>query len=481
MSRLFDGADDWLTTDAPITNGIGTCVVWFKRQTALAADTLCSVGAAGGAGDSFSATVNANGSTGAVTIAAGSSNGAASTTVATDLTAWHVACARFTSAALREAFLDGVGKGAQTSSRTVAGVNTLRIGASLDGIGRFTGYIAHVAWWNIALSDADVLLLKTKLPDQVQPSALVFYAPLILNRTPEIDDRGGLELIISGGAVFSSDNPPIGPPYITTVGTMRDGASLTINGFVFKPTGVAPTVTIGGIAQTLTGSTDTQLTLTVALGTMKYGDQAIVVTNSLGLSDSFSAPLLPPTGWAYVDLVALVPPEQRLTALTDLQAGHQVAYGNVIGAAVTTGAVLADGSWFWPAAVTAFDAKANDGTSYGASATEQLADPIAVPVLVGAIPNFVIVQGQPVQLNVALYATGWASLTLVGSLPAGLINTAGIITGTVPTLGSTQISVIYTNAAGGTQSAPFTITVVSSQFRRRDIVTTRRPLPRFSN
>lgn len=103
---------------------------------------------------------------------------------------WHHAAAIFAGLSSRKAALDGVFGAESTGTlRTQLPFDMDRTGISEDAgnfsptlfqNGLIAGCLAHVAIWNIALSEAEVLSIAdgTFTPDEVQAANLVFYAPL---------------------------------------------------------------------------------------------------------------------------------------------------------------------------------------------------------------------------------------------------------------------------------------------------------------
>lgn len=120
-----------------------------------------------------------------------STSGEAFSTAGPATNTWFHAAAVFTSATSRASFLNGGNKGTDTTNITPASLDRTSIGLrdNVSGDQAFasggTGYIADVAIWNVALTDAEVLSLsKGFSPLKVRPSGLVFYCPL-LGITPE--------------------------------------------------------------------------------------------------------------------------------------------------------------------------------------------------------------------------------------------------------------------------------------------------------
>jgi hypothetical protein len=75
------------------------------------------------------------------------------------------------------------------------------------------GLIAHVAIWNIALADADVLLLASGPPNNVQPANLIDYWTLNTNASPEVPLVGANNLTVTG-TLYSSSDPFYNIPMI---------------------------------------------------------------------------------------------------------------------------------------------------------------------------------------------------------------------------------------------------------------------------
>lgn len=448
MSRLFANNG---RLDGVVAYPSNQCTFggWVKRG-ASATDMAVHFGAAGSA-DGFYIQVSSVGVVQGVVSSGGSAIAANASLAINDTTTWHLLTATIQDTgggALKvTTYVDGANAGTQTLTRTPALASVIRIGANLNATGFWTGRIAHVFRYSALLTPTEILALLTNVPSDIRRDVLVFYDPFTQNRNPELDDVGGVELALTN-ATFDTDNPPIGPPTILTVGTVQQGAALTITGTGFT----TPTVTIGGVSQTVNSSSDTSATInTVNLAAAFYGDQAVSVTNTRGLSDSLTVPALPPTGYAYVTLVApLAPVNQRVTSTpVDLQPGWQLEYQSLSG----TVQMLEDGSAI--AVSDAFSVRVNDGTGYGASGTQLRADPVAPPQLTGLLGTATAYLSSPTQISVAGGATGWVSVTTTSGVLAGLglsLSTLGLITGSPNDDGPFVIPIRYTNAGGNTDT-----------------------------
>jgi hypothetical protein len=68
--------------------------------------------------------------------------------------------------------------------------------------GFFTGDIAEVGIWNVALTAAEIApLAKGMTCDKIRPQNLVFYAPLVRDL---IDQKGGLTITNNNGATVAT-------------------------------------------------------------------------------------------------------------------------------------------------------------------------------------------------------------------------------------------------------------------------------------
>ena len=129
----------------------------------------------------------------------GSTNVSAATSSSFVAGSWQHAAGVWSATNARAAFLNGGGKGTETSTVNPAGLNAIAIGRfpSLSPGGYWDGELAEMAMWNVALTDAEVLQLsKGFSPSFIRPSKLVFYAPLIKNE--DIDLRGRLKFTMVG-------------------------------------------------------------------------------------------------------------------------------------------------------------------------------------------------------------------------------------------------------------------------------------------
>jgi hypothetical protein len=251
---------------------------------------------------------------------------------------------------------------------------------------------------------------------------------------------------------------------IDSVDTITDGAAFSIHG-LFSP---GSTVTHGGDVVAVGSQTTSAINCTGSIGTKAYGDPyPLIVTDTGGGTDSASVPIAPVAGTSYANLSGNPASSAvRLTAIPDLTGVEQIRWlsSDVAGVAMT-GAdveVLANAVLRYHPAVTSakFAANAKDGGGWGAAATQTFAQAVvAVPTLNTPQPDLQVTITTSQQINLAQNASGWTSLSIIGSLPTGLVNTNGIITGSPTQLGVFALTTRYTNSSGNTDDA-WVLTVV---------------------
>lgn len=122
---------------------------------------------------------------------------------------WQHLCGVFTNATDRAVFLDGGSKGTNSDNQTPVGINDFTIGNTYTGgTSWFYGKLAHVAIWDIALSDAEVAQLAAGAnPVAIQSAHLIAYYPLLEDAS---DAQGGATLTPVGSPTYDSeDNPTV--------------------------------------------------------------------------------------------------------------------------------------------------------------------------------------------------------------------------------------------------------------------------------
>lgn len=214
MSRLFNDADpDYIEVNTAVLAGVPlTLAGWFKSNDAANDGDLISI--VDKDVDNHYLRLITNGSAGGdplLAIARSTpSQGIATTTAGYTVDTWHHAAAVFAAIDDISVFIDGGSKGTNAVSSTPLGLDRTCIGTlgRNPRAGNFSGDIAEVGIWNIALTDAEVARLAAGYsPLLVRPESLVLYMPLVR----EVHDVvGGIGMVNTGTTV--SDHPAILTP-----------------------------------------------------------------------------------------------------------------------------------------------------------------------------------------------------------------------------------------------------------------------------
>ena len=117
----------------------------------------------------------------------GASISFASSSISYSTNTWHHCAGVWASTTSRSVYLDGGNKGTNTVSRDTGTMTRFAIGSNF-GFQDLNGKAAEWAFWNVALTDADVALLaKGAHPLSVKPQNILHYWPVIGRTDPEID------------------------------------------------------------------------------------------------------------------------------------------------------------------------------------------------------------------------------------------------------------------------------------------------------
>lgn len=198
MSRSFaSGSSEYLQVDQAVVSGTPfTLACWFYATQDTASQAILSIAdkddndyhtlfaAGSGAGDPIWANTWT-----------GSAARIAQTTSGYTINTWHHACGVWAADNDRRAYIDGGSKGTNANAHTVANIDRFRVSSTAndDPKNYFDGRIAEVGVWEVALTDAEVLILAHGYsPLFVRPASLVAYWPLI--RDEDQDRVGGYDL-----------------------------------------------------------------------------------------------------------------------------------------------------------------------------------------------------------------------------------------------------------------------------------------------
>ncbi len=123
-----------------------------------------------------------------------SSGANATTTNAATVNSWNHLTGIFTTTNNRVAILNGdtANKGTNTTSLLwPSALDGISFGARYTNGGEFTGYIAELAIWDVALTEIEVIALSKRYsPLLIRPARLQGYWPLLWNVDPEQDYIG---------------------------------------------------------------------------------------------------------------------------------------------------------------------------------------------------------------------------------------------------------------------------------------------------
>src|SRR3990167_1128281 len=215
MSRLFASASSqYLQVDVGILTVYPiTMACWFRSNDVTANHGLMWLGDKDVAAHYHALEINAGFDDVIASSRAGGGPVEAISSTSYTANTWHHACAVFTSATDRAAFLDGAGKGTNATDITPAGIDRFAIGRFADSspVNYMDGRIAECAIWNVGLSDQEVSNLATgRVPAfRIRPDALKGYWPIGLG-SPETDLSGALNNLTVTGATVA-DHVPLGP------------------------------------------------------------------------------------------------------------------------------------------------------------------------------------------------------------------------------------------------------------------------------
>lgn len=163
MARLFDStAEECLEFATPPVTAVPITIACFmRRNTSSTSRTLVAFDSASTT-DRFRMGISDSNEPFAQ-VSNGSTTGTAIHATQTTLGQWHHVCSVFSSTSSRKIYLDGGTPTTHSAYYSVSGINGVRLGAwqeGSSGLSRFfSGDLAEVAVWDVALSDAEVAQL----------------------------------------------------------------------------------------------------------------------------------------------------------------------------------------------------------------------------------------------------------------------------------------------------------------------------------
>ena len=200
MARSFSGTAQYLSRgSAVLTAAPVTMACWAKMNNFTGTPFLGTLGQSGNT-DRFEFFFETTGAASAQCVQA--SSGTKATTTSTASTgAWTHVAAVFASSTSRSIYMNGGNKVTDTTSKTPSGINNTWLAASggSSPTHLVNGTLAFFAFWNVALSDADVLsLYNGASPRLVRPDKLVSYARLTGGQSPEPDMYSSTRWTLTG-------------------------------------------------------------------------------------------------------------------------------------------------------------------------------------------------------------------------------------------------------------------------------------------
>jgi hypothetical protein len=216
MSLSFTAASSQYmsTTSPPITAAPFTVCYWFKVPTVTVSQYPFGLGNSADTGQYFGLFPAGTVALDPVRfVVNASANSNVDTTTSFTANTWHHACAVEAAANDHRAYLDGAGKQTEGTTRNVTGINRMSVGALLrtTASNYLDGLVAHLAIWDRALTDAEVLgLAGGDNPLAVQAADLVYYNTFLT--TASVDVIGALSLTNNGTVTDDADMPTVDAP-----------------------------------------------------------------------------------------------------------------------------------------------------------------------------------------------------------------------------------------------------------------------------
>lgn len=219
MARAFDDASSQYLQNNNVIVADDPCTFacWFRADDDTISSHLVSIAnSASNAGEISLESRGAHGDVIGFIHSDGTVGGRASSTTSWTANTWRHAAGVLVGNSSRFAYLDGGGKGSNT---TTIGTGTYTRTAiarlpRLSPASYYSGSIAEVGIWSAALTDAEIAILALGYsPLLVRPQSLVAYWPLIGRTSPEIDRVGGYNMTLVNAPTTAVHPRVIYPTY----------------------------------------------------------------------------------------------------------------------------------------------------------------------------------------------------------------------------------------------------------------------------
>lgn len=347
MSRSFVSASSQVlsSTTVPVTVVPFSWCCWFRPTGTLANQELLWLGNGAASNNYWTLGID---STGVIRNSArNTTEHPALTTVGPSANIWQHAGGTFTSATSRAAYLNGGNKGTQTTSTTPNTTTRFSVGCLHRSVPSnfFDGQIAHVALWNVALTDGEMAALGAGLsPLGVRPQSLKRYAPYLGRDSSDLDIIGRAAFTVTGATLSSEEPPLLWLPARRKIFLPSGAAGAT---FAADSASVATLTGALSTAITCAGALACSATLTAALSTaIRFAAApADVVTLGASLSTAIRMAAAPAgvvtlSGALSTAIPLAAAPVNVVTLTADLSAGSGAALASALSASATLTAAL---------------------------------------------------------------------------------------------------------------------------------------------
>lgn len=208
MARSFlKTTSDFLTAAGAGVSGAPLTLACFLRVDVMQFHAALSLD--NGGSDAYFLGVN-NGGNVQAQVNAPSGGGFAHATSTTSMSAgaWHHVAAVYSSDSNRGAYLDGLGKGTDTTTVTPQAMGRTELGRIAGFATYLSGALAEAAIWNRALYGVEIRRLALGAsPLAVRPDALVFHAPLY--GAEDFDVARGRKIAVGSGSPGRARHPRV--------------------------------------------------------------------------------------------------------------------------------------------------------------------------------------------------------------------------------------------------------------------------------
>lgn len=218
MARDFNGSTERLQKDvAPITGPPLSVSAWFDSDIDPGTPhrTMLSITDKDASGQFYKLYIEGFGDRNVHWESRDVTAGVATSTTFWSVGTWHHALGVEASASDRRVYLDGGGKGTDTTNKTPVGLDHISVGrlGSSSPDNHFDGKLAEVGLWNVALTDDEAVSLASGVsPLRIRPGNLRGHWPIFGTGSPEPDfSPQANHLTLFGTSI--ADHPSVMPSF----------------------------------------------------------------------------------------------------------------------------------------------------------------------------------------------------------------------------------------------------------------------------